>query len=213
MLNATTFVYLSTGSLGWWKWENKWKKKKIKQFLHSHKHDNSSTNIRSKCSHTHINTDSHRNPSTQGNERMIKKIRCENERNEDEKKNGWNIKAKRTLPIEDDFNILIIALRTWNVNSQCLDAPNGVYKPRVLNGYRRLNYGANSVQNYYILVSKQTIQLIQTQMQKQNKKTYMCQVKIDMKISRRMDTKKFQKKKIKIISIHFSVMLIFYASV
>lgn len=50
-------------------------------------------------------------------------------------------------------------------------------------------------------------------MQKQNKKTYMCQVKIDMKISRRMDTKKFQKKKIKIISIHFSVMLIFYASV
>lgn len=62
MLNATTFVYLLTQSLAWRKGIKSKEKEKMNekiffnQFLHTHKHDNSSANIRDtmRSVHTHV---------------------------------------------------------------------------------------------------------------------------------------------------------------
>lgn len=122
--------------------------------------------------YVHRNTDSYRNPSTQGNERMIQKKMSENERNEEKKK---CLKHKSREDIADwgwlQHTLMIIALRTVKCEITISGyTPNGVHKPRVLNDYRRLNYGANAIQKYNLLVSKQTIPL--RQRQKQRKITY-----------------------------------------
>lgn len=81
--------------------ENEWKKKIFNQFLHTHKHDNSSANIRDTmrsvhtCAQINILFKKKRKEytSTQNNERWW---RCDAKQNESLKTKMQNITAKRT---------------------------------------------------------------------------------------------------------------------